>query len=241
MRLAVLSDIHGNLEALHRVLADADAQQAEHMVCLGDCIGYGPEPEAVIREIRGRSIPAITGNHEMVVQDRIHLKWFNFMARRSLEKTLAMLSADSLACIRALPFSRSINESRFVHGFPPDSARTYLFEVSDSQLRQTFETMVERICFVGHTHDLELIGYDGSLMERRPLNEGITRLSPDGRYLVNVGSVGQPRDGTSHAKYVIWDSDEARLETRFVSYDIAKTVAGIRVAGLPEAHARCLM
>lgn len=241
MRLAVLSDIHGNLEALHRVLADADAQQAAHMVCLGDCIGYGPEPEAVIREIRSRRIPAIIGNHEMVVQDRICLKWFNFMARRSLEKTLAMLSTESLAYIRALPFSRLINESRFVHGFPPDSARTYLFEVPDSHLRQTLETMAERICFVGHTHDLELIRYDGCRTERRPLNEGITPLLSDGRYLVNVGSVGQPRDGTSHAKYVIWDSDEARIETRFVSYDIARTAAGIRAAGLPEAHARCLM
>lgn len=240
MRLAILSDIHGNFDALQQVLEDAAQCQVDHMVCLGDCIGYGPEPEAVIAEIRRHHIPAIIGNHEMAVYDRIHLNWFNPMARRSLEMTLTMLSDDSLAYIQQLPYSRVMFDSRFVHGFPPDSAQTYLFQVSSHELKQTLATMTEPVCFIGHTHDLEVIRYDGRQLDRRPLRKGVTPLVPGNRHLVNVGSVGQPRDGTNHAKYVIWDLDQARIETRFIAYDISRTVAKIKAAGLPEIHANRL-
>jgi diadenosine tetraphosphatase ApaH/serine/threonine PP2A family protein phosphatase len=240
MRLGILSDIHGNYDALQQVLADVDASLVDRMVCLGDSIGYGPEPETVIGEIRRRGISAIVGNHEMAVYDRVHLDWFNPMARRSLEKTLTMLSADSLAYITQLPYCRVMFDSRFVHGFPPDSALTYLFQVSTVELQQTLETMAEPICFIGHTHDLEIIRYDGRHIDRRLLREGITPLAPGCRHMISVGSVGQPRDGTNHAKYVIWDLDRAHIETRFIAYDIARTVAKIKAAGLPETHARRL-
>lgn len=240
MRIAILSDIHGNLDALQKVLADIDASEVDEMVCLGDCIGYGPEPEAVIAEIRGRRMPTIIGNHEMAVCDPSHLHWFNPMARCSLETTLTMLSADSLSYIKHLPYSRVLHDCRCVHGFPPDSAQQYLFQKSAYELKQAFAAMIEPICFIGHTHDLEIIRYDGRKLERDPLHEGLTHLVPGDRYLINVGSVGQPRDGTNHAKYVIMDKDRAHVETRFITYDIAVTAAKIKAAGLPETHARRL-
>jgi predicted phosphodiesterase len=240
MKIAVLSDIHGNFEAMGKVLADANRLKVDHMVCLGDCIGYGPEPEAVIAEIRRRAIPAIIGNHEMAVCDRVHLNWFNPMARSSLEITLTMLSAESMDFIKNLPYYRVLFGCRCVHGFPPDSAQTYLFQKSAPELRMTFQSMTEPICFIGHTHDLEMIRFDGRQVERHPLHEGVTSLNPDDRYMINVGSVGQPRDGTNHAKYLIWDQDQARIETRFVAYDIAATVAKIEAAGLPATHAQRL-
>jgi predicted phosphodiesterase len=156
MKIAVLSDIHGNFEAMCQVLADADQRQVDHMLCLGDCIGYGPEPEAVMAEMRRRAIPCIIGNHEMAVLDRVHLNWFNPMARTSLEKTLTMLSAESMAFIRRLPYHQVLLGCRCVHGYPPDSAQTYLFQKTAPELRQTFLSMDEPICFIGHTHNLEI-------------------------------------------------------------------------------------
>ncbi len=235
-----MSDIHGNLDAFQRVLADVEEHQISSMVCLGDCIGYGPEPEAVITEVRRREIPSIIGNHEMAVCDRLHLNWFNPLARSSLEKTLTMLSPESMAYIKTLPYSRVLYNARFVHGYPPDSARTYLFRKAGHELRNTFETMAEPICFVGHTHDLEMIQFDDRHLERWALPQGVTSLDAKKRYIINIGSVGQPRDGTNHAKFVIWDTEYRQVEVRFIRYDIAATVAKIKAAGLPETHAERL-
>jgi predicted phosphodiesterase len=240
MRIAVFSDIHGNQDAFRMVLADADAQNLHDMACLGDCIGYGPEPETIIEEVRRRQIPTIIGNHEMAVIDRIHLDWFNIQARESLEKTFTMLSETSVAFIKTLPYCRVMFGARFVHGYPPDSAQTYLFQKAAPQLRKTFESMAESICFIGHTHNLEMIRYDGRQVERHPLQEGMTHLDPHCRYMINVGSIGQPRDGSNHAKYVVWDQDRTCIDVRFITYDIAATVAKIKAAGLPEAHANRL-
>lgn len=241
MRLAILSDIHGNYEAFKEVLADMDAQKTDDTLCLGDCIGYGPEPEAVLNEVQRRRIETVMGNHEMAACSREHLNWFNPMAKRSLEITLTMLSQTSLAFIRSLPYSREKHQQRFVHGFPPDSAQTYLFQKSRFKLRQAFSEMKEVNCFIGHTHDLELISFDGRQAERHPLSQGVTQLDPKLRYMVNVGSVGQPRDGTNHAKYVIWDDQSNTLDVRFISYDIAATVAKIKAANMPEGHAKRLL
>lgn len=237
MKLAVISDIHGNFEALRQVLADLDACGVEQVVCLGDCVGYGPEPEAVVRAIRSRSIACVYGNHEMAVNDPVHLEWFNHLARRSLELTIGMLEPESLEFLKNLPSSMIVFGCRCVHGFPPDSAKTYLFEKGIPDLTATLKVSAERVCFVGHTHDLEIVRYDGSDIERRALHRGITRLDAASRYIINVGSVGQPRDGDNRAKYVIFDQDAGHIEVRCISYDIAATAAKIIAAGLPKRHA----
>ena len=240
MRLAILSDIHGNYEALKQVLIDLDRAKVDSEICLGDCIGYGPEPEETIREVMQRKIPAILGNHEMAAIDPEQLNWFNPLARRPLEKTIRMLSPTSRDYISQLPFYRIAAKARFVHGFPPESAQTYLFQKKAPELRKAFELMEERICFLGHTHTLELIRYDGRQVDRMKLGEGETQLDGNARYIVNVGSVGQPRDGTNHAKYIIWDKSKGVIDVRFIPYDIASTVAKIEAAGLPENHAKRL-
>ncbi len=240
MKIALISDIHGNHDAFKKVLEDLDASPIDKMVCLGDCIGYGPQPEEVIAEVRSREIATIIGNHEMAVCDRAHLDWFNPMARSSLQKSLAILSDASLAFIHDLPTSLVTSGVRCVHGFPPDSTRTYLFQKSVYDLKKAFESMQERICFVGHTHNLEMVEFDGRQVERRPLSEGITILQPEHHYIISVGSVGQPRDGNNKAKYVIWDDETAQIDVKFIPYDIASTVAKIKAAGLPEVHAHRL-
>lgn len=238
MRVAIISDIHGNLDAFRQVLNDIEASGIDAVVCLGDNVGYGPEPEQVIRQVRNRNIPCVMGNHEQAVSDCRHLDWFNPAARKSLQKTMPLLSKDSINFIRGLKSSLVIYQSRFVHGFPPDSMYTYLFQASKDTLKQTFREMKERLCFVGHTHKLKLIGFDGKVSQHIRLQKGIVNhFHKDKKYIVNVGSVGQPRDGNNNAKYVIWNTSEDSLEVRFVPYDIAAVVSKIMAAGLPKVHA----
>ena len=238
MKVAIISDIHGNLDAFRQVLNDIEASGIDAVVCLGDNVGYGPEPEQVIRQIRNRNIPCVMGNHERAVADCAHLDWFNPAARKSLQKTMTMLSEGSFNYIRGMQSSLVIYQSRFVHGFPPDSTDTYLFQVPNDTLKQTFRKMKERLCFVGHTHELKLIGFDGKVSQHIPLKKGIVKhFHKDRKYIVNVGSVGQPRDGNNNAKYVIWNTSEDSLEVRFVPYDIAAVVGKIMAAGLPKVHA----
>jgi diadenosine tetraphosphatase ApaH/serine/threonine PP2A family protein phosphatase len=213
----------------------------DQTICLGDCIGYGPEPEQVISEVRSRNLATIMGNHELALFDKKQLNWFNPLAGESLRKTRRMLSNDTLNFIVRLPSSLIVTGARCVHGFPPDSARTYLFQKSIQDLREAFRTLEERICFIGHTHFLDLVRFDGRhRIDHLPLERGIVNLDPDHRYIVNIGSVGQPRDRDNSAKYVLWEPDENRIEVRFVPYDIAKVVAKIKAAGLPEVHGRRL-
>jgi predicted phosphodiesterase len=240
LKIAIISDIHGNFEAFQEVLSDLDTIEINELVCLGDCVGYGPEPEKVLAEVMRRTIPTTLGNHELAVCNKRHLNWFNPMARASIEKTITMLSNKSIKFIQSLPCSYVLEQCRCVHGYPPDSVRTYLFQKAPHALIKTFKAMVESICFVGHTHYLELIQFDGRQVERLPLKEGITALKPQYQHIVNVGSVGQPRDGTNSAKYAIYDTESLELEIRFVNYDIASTVAKIKKAGLPESHANRL-
>jgi len=240
MRLAIISDIHGNLEAFKEVLADIDRSRIDGLACLGDNIGYGPEPERVIDLVRQRDIPSVMGNHELAVVDVKYLDWMNPTARKSLVMTSKLLSDDSVDYIRTLPPAMTCHGSLCVHGAPPDSITTYLFRLSDTQLKEAFLNMEETICFLGHTHDLLSISFDAGEITRSLLGNRIVSLQKDHQYIINVGSVGQPRDGNNNAKYVIWDTSSGTIEVRFVPYDIAATANKIIELGFPELNARRL-
>lgn len=238
MRLAVISDIHANLEAFRAVLADLREQAPDLVYCLGDNLGYGPEPEAVVKLLRAQEIPSVLGNHELGLVDDQGLAWFNASSRRSLEITRQMVSPATLDYCRTLPRSLAAHGRRFVHGLPPDSPTRYLFEVQDRELAKIMAELPEPICFVGHTHELGLVILEpGGQALPRELPIGRTSLPPGRRVLVNAGSVGQPRDGDNRAKYLIHDDQEGSLEVRAVAYDIAKTVRGILERGFPEFNA----
>jgi len=241
MRLAVISDIHGNLEALRRVLDDFPGQGVDAAVCLGDIIGYGPDPQAVARIIRERGIPSVVGNHEQALASRRHRNWFNPVARKTLGVTASLLSPETAAWLGALPPTLLAHGCLFVHGCPPDSARTYLFEVEDEDLARRMAAMPAPLCFVGHTHELALASCLDGLVTRHELAEGCRELPPHARHIVNAGSVGQPRDPDSRAKYVVWDSLARRLTVRCLAYDAQTTADKILALGLPEQYARRLL
>lgn len=237
MRIAIFSDIHGNLDAFQQVLIDINKSFIDALFCLGDNIGYGPEPDEVIRVLEEKSIPSVLGNHELACIDSHMLEWFNPAARESLEKTFQMLSPNSFKFIAGLKRSIVEHGCRFVHGFPPDSPTIYLFQVSRKKICQFMSQMKERICFIGHTHELRIIEFDGENCHYDLLEKGVTQLKKHNRYIVNIGSVGQPRDGDNHAKYLIFDTHRDIIEVRYIRYDIEKVVKKIIAAGLPAVHA----
>jgi predicted phosphodiesterase len=237
MRRAIISDIHGNLEAFRRVLEDIDALGADETISLGDNVGYGPEPEGVVELLRERQIPSVVGNHEHGLVNPDRRNWFNFQARKALKVTQGLLSESSMDYLRGLPMSIEREGCLFVHGFPPDSAHAYLFAMDEAEIRCLFDNQDERFFFVGHTHMLELVTCSQGLVSRRDLGRETVSFETGARYIVNAGSVGQPRDHDPHAKYVIHDLEADSLEVRFVAYDIDRTARAIRALGVPDTYA----
>lgn len=239
-KIAIISDVHANMEAFEEVLADIDGRNVDVVISLGDNIGYGPEPDRVLKYIRQHAISCVQGNHELAIIEPDYLNWFNAAAQQSLKKTSNLLSKTSIEFITTMKVYLTDFGCRFVHGFPPDSPLIYSFQVSEGKTKKALDELSERRCFIGHTHTLDLISYDGQRLEYGSLNEGLNILDPGRKYIISVGSVGQPRDGDNRSKYVIWDSSDDTVEVKFVAYDIAAVVKKIQDAGLPQEHAERL-
>ncbi|MFP4316006.1 MAG: metallophosphoesterase family protein [Desulfovibrionales bacterium] len=239
--LAIFSDVHANLEAFQKVLEDMQEHDVSERIGLGDAIGYGPDPEAVVRLLMSEEIPSVLGNHEMVVKEPARMSWFNPGARESLHWTIAQLSPETKAFIQTrLPRFLLRQGLRFVHGYPPQSTTTYLYALGPDKLTRDMRSMDEDVCFVGHTHELELVCFDGIRAERFPLGRGVLRLEKGKKYLINVGSVGQPRDGDKRAKYVLYDPVQRVLEVRYIAYDNTATYRKMIEKNLPRQYAERL-
>ena len=238
MKLAVLSDIHGNIEALEAVLRDA-AQSAPgaQLVCLGDIVGYGADPEQAVRAVRRAGVLSVLGNHEMGVNDPASRGRFNPQAWEAVKWASSRLSEESREWLGELPSSRVMDGCRFVHGLPPDEVDTYLFQASNGHVVRGMTGIPEEVSFVGHTHQLRLLSLRNGRLEGTRLAEGGRVLEPGIRHIVNAGAVGQPRDGNPKAKYCLYDTLSRELTVRFVSYDAATAAQKIIAAGQPRVYA----
>lgn len=244
MRIAIISDIHGNLLAFEQVLTDIDAQQVDHIVCLGDTIGYGPEPEACTSLLRQRGIPSVMGNHEYALTEESYFRRLNPVARESLSLTRSLLTRETIAHIRTLPPVLRLHDALFVHGVPPDSMTRYLFQTKDKVLQKTCRAMEEKIFFVGHTHLLEYALCAASGVERQHLKQGFFELPDLGGLdglIINAGSIGQPRDESTKSKYLIWNKTAGTIEVRHIAYDTKKTAQQIIDLGFPKSNASWLL
>lgn len=237
MRIAVISDVHGNWEALQAVWADLSACEAQEVYCLGDSVGYGPDPEEVLAFLRGQGVQSVLGNHELALVDPAYMDWFNPQARKSLKRSKELLSQGSLAYLATLPPALVQHGLRMVHGLPPKSVTTYLFEVSNGRLASVMAEVEEDICFVGHTHELVLVRIADGRVKYLGLGQERRRLANGADWIVNIGSVGQPRDGDFAAKYALYDTASRELEIRQVAYDPSETKRKIRERGLGEIYA----
>lgn len=235
MLVAILSDIHGNMEALDAVWQDMAPLPVDRIVSLGDVVGYGPNPEEAVLSVREHDVMCCMGNHELGIVNATERAWFNSTAQKGLGLTANLLSSESLRYIDTLPRFLCFAGARFVHGFPPDSVTSYLFQIKEETLENWF-AKGEALTFVGHTHELGLVTWSGTEVVRRDL--GRERFVLDGSpCIVNAGSVGQPRDGNNNAKYLLWNTTTDLIEVRFVPYDIERTVAKIRERGFPDYYA----
>lgn len=237
MKVAILADIHGNLEALLAVSDDLRRRDADRVICLGDSIGYGPDPEEVVRQLRRLGAVSVLGNHECALTDRRARKWLNFQAEENNIVTAGLLSPESLAYCTGLPKFLVFDKAYFVHGYPPQSVFLYLNRQSDASLAGLLNAATVPLFFLGHTHQLQLVWQEDGIISRRALGRERLALAPGQKYIVNAGSVGQPRDGDHHAKYLLWDTGAASLEVLFVAYDFRTTMEKIKERGFPAAYA----
>ena len=240
MTIAILSDIHGNLEAAGEVFRDLEGHQPESVFFLGDAIGYGPDPDAAVQLLKEREALCLLGNHELALVRRKERRYFNKPTRRHFDRVKSLLSRDSRKFIATWPSRRESGNLLFVHGCPPDSVATYLFEMGDGDLTTALLQMDAAVAFVGHTHELEIAELRQGLLERRVPCAGTYSLSGD-KTVVNISSVGQPRDGDRRAKYALYDPRSREVEIRRVPYDAEKTARKIRALGFPRAYAQRLL
>lgn len=236
MRILVMSDIHANHTALEAVLQDAG--QTDATWCLGDLVGYGPDPNLVIEQVRELpNLTCILGNHDAAIVRRMDFEAFNGDARLSLAWTESVLTADSFEFLQNLPRQLDMNKSvTLVHGSPRDPTWEYVLNTLTARLNfGEFETPY---CFIGHTHIQSLFTMDAA---NDRVSAAMTRVgevvSLTPRVIANPGSVGQPRDRDPRAAYAIFDSEKQTWEARRRAYDIPAVQLRIREAGLPPRHA----
>ena len=236
MRVLVMSDIHANYTALEAVLKDAG--QVDETWCLGDLVGYGPDPNAVVEEIQ--DIPNLTcllGNHDVAAIGKMPLETFNGDARRSLIYHEKVLSASNLDYMRTLSSNTKVcGDATLAHGSPRDPLWEYILNSFSAQLN--FDHFNTTSCFVGHSHIQCSFMMDG-ISKRVTLGQTtpdvVVELRP--KIILNPGSVGQPRDRDPRAAYAIYDTEAQTWTPRRVSYNIPEVQERIRSAGLPEKHA----
>jgi len=236
MRILVISDVHANYTALEAVLNDAGS--VDETWCLGDLVGYGPDPNAVVEQIRETpNLTCILGNHDVAVIGKIPFDVFNGGARRTLEYHEKVLTASNMEFLHSLPSNLKVRgQASIVHGSPRDSVWEYILNTLSARLN--FDHFTTPWCFVGHSHlqcmfQLDVKSDRVSLGQTKP-GEPI-QLMP--RAILNPGSVGQPRDRDPRAAYAIYDTDDYSWEPRRVEYNIPEVQGRIREAGLPEKHA----
>lgn len=221
MRIAFLSDIHGNLEALTVALEAVDRQKTDKLICLGDVVGYGADPGKCLDLIRSRTSSIILGNHDAVAVGNEDLAYFNEFARAAALWTQTVLSEEHKEFISSLPLVLKEDELHLVHGTPDNPERwNYIFSAYDAY--KQFSAVEGRVCFVGHSH------VPGDYRER----EANPDVSP--KRIINVGSVGQPRDRDPRLCFAIYDTDSDEVEFIRQEYDVETAAGKIRKAGLPE-------
>ncbi len=231
MRYAILSDIHGNLEALRAVLDDC-ADRVDAVLCLGDTVGYGADPLPCVELIAERAQAIVGGNHEYAVAGRLGMEWFNRYARAAAEWTQERLDEDHRAYLGALPLLSEVDDATLVHASPAQPEEwDYLMTAEDGFA--AFPYFATRWCFVGHSHVPGAWSLGSAGPEHHP-GGGPLRSERGRRYIVNVGSVGQPRDRDPRAAYAVWDVEAGRTQIHRVGYDVGAARRKIVEAGLPR-------
>jgi len=238
--LLIVSDIHANLDALDAVLADAQGRYTS-ILCLGDLVGYGADPNPVVEWARAHAEVTVRGNHDRACVGLDPIEGYNVAARKSAEWTHGVLTPENKAYLERLPrgpipYLYAGGSFDLVHGSPADEDEYLINALDVHPLRAVLETQVT---FFGHTHV-----QGGFLVTKTAVRRirivGTIEIEPDYLFLLNPGSIGQPRDGDPRAAYALYSPEERTVEYRRVKYDVDRAASKILDAGLPDSLARRL-
>ena len=232
MKYAVISDVHSNLEALARAISEIEARSVDQVICLGDVVGYGANPSECLKLVCETADEIILGNHDRAIEDIKLRDDFTDWAREAIEWTAGVLNDEEKRELRK--FAPIVIDSKrdvtWTHGSVHEP-HEFHYLLTEAEVRASFRVLETRFGFFGHTHVPSLFAAGSGEMRYFPA--GIYQLSPKERYLINPGSVGQPRDGNPKLSFAIFDSDNLTLEIVRLDYDNQKTAEKIRNAGLP--------
>ena len=232
MRIAFFSDVHSNLEALQAVLDDAKEHKVEKFFFVGDAVGYGPDPNQCVKIVRDLSEICLYGNHDYAALGLMDISYFNPYAAEAIRWTQRNLSTESRELFRDFKMTAKVDDIFLVHGTPRNpQAWDYLLDLADAEYN--FPAFEEKVCLVGHSHVPVFFKKRG---EKRALVSWEVELflEEGWRYIINIGSVGQPRDRDPRASYLIYDKAVGHLFLRRVEYDFTITQKKMAALGLPR-------
>ncbi|MCX8031505.1 MAG: metallophosphatase family protein [Thermodesulfovibrionales bacterium] len=232
MVYAIISDVHSNLEALQAVLEDLKKRAIKELYFLGDAVGYGPDPDECLKILESECLVQIAGNHDKAVLGEISTKNFNLYARKAIEWTQEKINSQSLSLLKKYNLYQSISSKDIflVHATPKNPDHwTYLQTLAEAD--ENFNCFNQKICFIGHTHRPFIVEKKPST-ELVVYNKNIIELSEGSRYIVNVGSIGQPRDGDPRACYCIYN--DGIIEFHRIAYEIKITQKKMLDYSLPD-------
>jgi len=231
MRRAILSDVHSNLEALEAVLESVAERGADSIICLGDMVGYGANPNEVVDTLRGLENVAVRGNHDHAANDPNLDSFFNRWGRAAIAWTRKVLTKENRDYLAALPLTFAQGSVRLVHASPEEPA-SWRYILGARGAGEQFDAFEEDLCLIGHSHVPLTIRSDAAGISEEHGNT--VKLAEGARYIINVGSVGQPRDGDPRAAYGIYDDERSTIERVRVPYDHESAAGKIVEAGLPS-------
>lgn len=230
MKTALISDIHSNLEALTEALKYIESdKEINKIVCLGDIVGYGADPAACLDIVTEKASITVIGNHDSAVARLTDIEYFNFVAREAIHWTRNNITEEHAAFLSSLPYEAKEDNILYTHSSPEAPEEwDYIFSFQDAQFQ--INSFPESICFVGHSH---VPGIYGRTMQN-PHEHGEVKLDPDEKYIINIGSVGQPRDGNPRLSFAVLDLNEYSIEIIRLEYDIETARGKILEFGLPK-------
>lgn len=230
MRYAILSDIHSNLESLERALAQTAPDDV--LVSLGDSVGYGPNPNECLAILRGRARHAVLGNHDLAAIENFGIEYFNDAAAAAIRWTQGVLDEPGRAWMNTLGYELRFPEFLLVHGAP---VRYFDYILDKRRAAEAFAATDAPVIFVGHTHIAQhWVQERGNVGHRHAQRGGELTLDPGKRYIIDVGSVGQPRDANPDPSFVLFDAEKRHVRWVRYSYPVGQVQRKIREAGLPS-------
>lgn len=237
MKYGILGDIHGNLSALDVALTAFKSEKVDRVLSVGDVVGYGAAPRECIARLRALDAVVVKGNHDAACTGEIDIRYFNNYARDAVRWTQSVLAGDDLEWLASLPLVAHLEHCSVAHGtYHKPELFDYIQSTTDAD--PSLDEMILPVCFVGHTHvPVTLMRLRDDPLRTAYTTDPVIDLAEAGKALVNVGSVGQPRDEDPRTAFAIYDTQRDRVEIRRAPYDIDREATRIRSAGLPTVLA----